>query len=1153
MATRQSDKNLLFSIVMLRNGFIDDSQFAQLVNDWVQDNTKPISQLAVDRGWLDVEDTAAIERLVERQVSKHGNVEASISHHSRSKELRSLRFIDESVWGLIQNAGESATMETQVRSSSSASANLNSMTQTSVSSNNHDTDYSEGTPNNNSATTPSRGDVDDFSLNQRFEHGKSELGKTRYSILRPHAKGGLGKVSVALDTELDREVALKEIRSTYAKDKISRERFVLEACITGGLEHPGVVPVYGFGKNEDGSPYFAMRFIRGQTLKEAVIAYHKEHQRGDSPQKRMEFRNLLSRFVDACNALAYAHNRGVIHRDIKPSNVMLGKFGETLVVDWGLAKKTGREEEHIIDDESSIALNGAAVSGTLDGSTVGTPTFMSPEQAAGKLHKMRPASDIYSLGSTLYFILTGKTAFSGSSATEVVAQVCENHFRPPHEVSPAVPAALSSICSKAMSTRPIDRYATALQLGADVEAWMADEPVSAHEESSIQKVGRWLRRHRTFATSAAVLALTLTTASLIGMYMVNAEKNRTVAAKQKTETALSELEVAQAATAIALKSETNARRQTREVLNTVTDEFVGELLARSVGLEDQDRKFFDRVLAQYEELTSTAGDTPEARNIRADGYLRVGNLQRRLDDLDAAAVAYGNAESIWTTLADSSDDPNYRRDLAEVLGNHAMLLSQRGRHKLAIEKESRANEILDALVTEFPEKVNFKLDHAGLLSNRGNKYARIGEFEKSELDHDQAIAILEALKNKSDDRRVRKNHAFALSNLAGLFTRQKERLNEAEKIYRQVIQELDELVETKTDPKLERRVAVERQNLGRILLRLKRNDEAITQFKEAIETQAALVKKYPTLAVHRRDLSLSRYGLGQAMNKFGIDGSNEELIKAKALTNELVSAFPARVEFKRDLANIFEQLGSHYRKTDKVKASEMYAKGLDLRSKIEDLDPQNVLYSDQSIAAEINFANYLRLSEEFEGAIERYQSVRKKLENRENPSAKLVRVSLFGLGDSCVKAARYAEALDCWEQLVKNKKDPAFVVFQLQRAICSVRVGKVEQGIEIADEVLENDADPKGIIYYDVACCHAVAAKEDTDEGNKERYAKQAVELLKQAGQKDFFDKAMRAHAAKDVDLVVLHDRPDFKELCGQYDIELSGTDKKMDAEDGSK
>jgi serine/threonine protein kinase len=165
----------------------------------------------------------------------------------------------------------------------------------------------------------------------------------RYQVLRPHAKGGLGEVSVALDRELQREVALKEIRPEYADDPNSRGRFLREAEVTGSLEHPGIVPVYGLGASPDGRPYYAMRFVQGQTLKDAIRHLHEERPDRDPEGSARMLRGLLGRFVAVCNAVAYAHSRGVLHRDLKPANVMLGKFGETLIVDWGLAKAGGRE------------------------------------------------------------------------------------------------------------------------------------------------------------------------------------------------------------------------------------------------------------------------------------------------------------------------------------------------------------------------------------------------------------------------------------------------------------------------------------------------------------------------------------------------------------------------------------------------------------------------------------------------------------------------------------------------------------------------------------------------------------------------------------------------------------------------------------------
>jgi eukaryotic-like serine/threonine-protein kinase len=164
----------------------------------------------------------------------------------------------------------------------------------------------------------------------------------RYRVLRSHARGGLGEVFVALDTEVGREVALKEIQDEFADDPASQGRFLREAEVNGRLEHPAIVQVYGLGRHADGRPYYVMRLIRGETLDAAARRFHEADRPGRDPGERaLALRQLLGQFVAVCNAVAYAHSRGVLHRDIKPANVMLGKFGETLLVDWGLAKVMG--------------------------------------------------------------------------------------------------------------------------------------------------------------------------------------------------------------------------------------------------------------------------------------------------------------------------------------------------------------------------------------------------------------------------------------------------------------------------------------------------------------------------------------------------------------------------------------------------------------------------------------------------------------------------------------------------------------------------------------------------------------------------------------------------------------------------------------------
>ncbi len=360
--------------------------------------------------------------------------------------------------------------------------------------------------------------------------------RSRFRVLRPHARGGLGAVFVALDQELNREVALKRILDNQADNPVSRARFLLEAEITGGLEHPGIVPVYGLGTHDDGRPYYAMRFIQGDTLKEVVDRFHADTDlQRDLSRRSLALRQLLRRFIDVCNAADYAHSRGVLHRDIKPANIIVGRHGETLVVDWGLAKAIGHGDSECGSSERVLApsLSGGSAE-TLPGSSMGTPAFMSPEQAEGDLERLGTQSDIYSLGATLYYIITGQMSVSGT-VRQMLESVKRGEITPPRRHEPGIDRALEAIILKAMAQRPESRYATSRELAEDLERWMADEPVLAWREPWTRTVVRWLTRHRTGVTAAAA-TMVVGLVGLAAILMVQAQANAEIETALHNET-----------------------------------------------------------------------------------------------------------------------------------------------------------------------------------------------------------------------------------------------------------------------------------------------------------------------------------------------------------------------------------------------------------------------------------------------------------------------------------------------------------------------------------------------------------------------------------------------------------------------------------------
>jgi serine/threonine-protein kinase len=338
----------------------------------------------------------------------------------------------------------------------------------------------------------------------------------RFTNLRFHARGGLGEVFRAHDESLHRDIAVKFIRPQRAGDAASRDRFLLEGEITARLDHPGVVPVYGLGETFDGRAFLAMRFIDGKTLRAAVDEYHAGPTARPG-ERRRELNRLLHHLVAACNAVAYAHSRGIVHRDIKPDNIMIGRFNETLVVDWGLAvpgerdaraKASGEQTMHVASGSGDSRSQPAA----------GTIGYFSPESLDGHLVACGPRSDVYSLGGTLYYLLTGRRSVAGGMTPETLATIRTGSFPSPQAVDRRVPRPLDAVCRKAMAVHPADRYDSPLTLAADLEAFIEDEPVSVLEETHFERLRRTARHHRGIVL--AVLTGLVAVAAVAGLSAV---------------------------------------------------------------------------------------------------------------------------------------------------------------------------------------------------------------------------------------------------------------------------------------------------------------------------------------------------------------------------------------------------------------------------------------------------------------------------------------------------------------------------------------------------------------------------------------------------------------------------------------------------------
>ncbi len=354
----------------------------------------------------------------------------------------------------------------------------------------------------------------------------------RYRAIRVCGQGGGGRVIMVYDEHLRREIAMKELLLSEAGSTSATPvspgvpstpiltRFLREARVTSQLEHPSIVPIHELGQTDDGLPYYTMKLVRGQTLSHAINAAS-----GLAGRLR-----LLPHVIDLCQAMGYAHSKGVIHRDLKPNNVMVGEFGETVVLDWGLAKVRGQQDIFQV----SLARKANTLLGpeemtpeTQMGEVLGTPGYMAPEQARGAVEQVDERSDVYALGAVLYAVLAGQAPHWNQQRRNMLRSMLEEEPEPLESLEPSLPTELAAICRRAMAKDPSRRYQSAMELAEELQRFQTGSMVQAHQYGARERLHRFIRKYRAvLGTAGLALCVLLVLAGLFVAGLVR-QKNET--------------------------------------------------------------------------------------------------------------------------------------------------------------------------------------------------------------------------------------------------------------------------------------------------------------------------------------------------------------------------------------------------------------------------------------------------------------------------------------------------------------------------------------------------------------------------------------------------------------------------------------------------
>ena len=701
----------------------------------------------------------------------------------------------------------------------------------------------------------------------------------RYGIGEEIARGGMGRIMAARDRRLGRPVAIKELLTATGD---LRARFEREARITARLQHPAIVNLLEAGTWPGGEPFYVMKLVAGESLDKVIAG-----------RPTLEARlGLLPNVIAAVDALAYAHGQRVIHRDLKPANVLVGEFGETVVIDWGLAKDlsdtSGAPELAVGPYRASSTTPGQ----TEAGAVMGTPAYMPREQAEGDPVDER--ADVYALGAMLYHVLAGEPPYVGKTTDAILVEVIAGPPRSLAARTPDIPPDLATIVTKAMAHVASDRYPTAKELADDLKKFQTGQLVGAHSYSAWQLLGRWIRRHRMAVTVAVVATVLLGAIGVVSVRRILREQARTEEQRRVAERS---------------RGEAERNRGEAEDLAAFMLGDLHEQLA-PIGRLDLLDAVAKKAAAYYDRMPTSASDVESSARLHVRRNL--GQVLAAQGHADDAVREYRASQAISEALA--AKDPSnavWQRELAISHDRIGALLLAQGDPAGALAASRLSLGIRTKLAAQDPSNDDTQRDLAATHGALGNALIKQGDMAGAIAEYTALRAIAEALVAKEPTSTDRQRALSVALNKIGDLRVAQGQPAAALTEYRASLAITDTLArKDPTNADRQRDLSVSYNKVGSVLLTQGDVPGALTQQRASLAIAATLAKQDPTNADRQHDLWASHNLVGNVLLKQKeMVGALEEYRASVAIAETLAAKDPTNADRQRDLLAIQGNVG----------------------------------------------------------------------------------------------------------------------------------------------------------------------------------------------------------------------------------------------------